>query len=476
MSTNWCAPLKDLKITPELRDFVRDRLAWARICAETSGAPLSPGRIKQAIEQEDRIPGNKIGEATIDRFLKYVADSENPHLSREQKQKARDTTIISLIGFLLEFDYASLSEIQAQGRRSPALAGLSLAQFYPETDPHYTNLKGHYEYYMMVGSAQLMQLTLIIGSPDQQILTTVIRRTLYSVADFLDFVAPRELIANHDFKALSDLIHDEEIHPQNSSVANGIFTLTKDLGFIAFGDRDALFYGLWILSERHQTSETTTGLLFESSQSWTSAITGHRADTSSLPPVALFGQWLPFYPQNIAGTVKPKFASVSPNQHDISSKGGVLNFARNDMANMCREDQMTIAMEEQDIAFQAAWLDCKTPTEKLALALDWAHNQAALEALDLGADVDSLHPDRKLPLMHMIAGLGMEDVIEFILQQGTADLTIKDQFGRLPSSCADRLAHRPDLRDRLAEAQIRQFQAKGLDPWTGQPITNAPQP
>ena len=452
--------LEELTITPELRAFLRAELAIAMTFDGPSGEPWSALAIEKEIKDSKTNPGS----ASDDTILRFRDGTG---------QRARPAALIGIAGFLLEFDYISKGDLEHYSQRGYSRAASALAQVYasdqrPVSADLGTSILGEYRDYRIWGNRRLMATTIVLASPDGgRSLTATEHRAVFVIAELEWFMEETDNLHPSSFHEIPALLQLDETQQDSQSTARGVGVATPELAFLAIGHGETAVRSLITVTEIHRSGEDVCGLRGLRAAEWVGIVDGQVAlpqDSGASAILRKFFARLELYPQGIVAEPMPIIVRERMDALDDGEGRGRLGFMGTASQTMKTKEELIVAAAELDTDIDAALLDCKDATERLILAIEIMRVDKALAALSDGADINAEHPGLGLPMIHAAAALGMRDVVRGMINNEKCDLTVRDRFGRLASSCADNCAEDFLLRDELIAAQTAQFRTSRLDP------------
>ncbi len=452
--------LEKLRITPELRVFLRDELAEVLSYEGPTGETWSPLSIETQINNSDRIPGAASDDA-IRRFVE--GDGE----------RTKRRALIAIAGFLMEFEYITKEDLEQFSRAGYSRAASVVTQLYAplrveEVEALVASLEGEYRDYRLAGRNWLLATTLVLARPSNgRALTVTERREIFRLQEPDWFIEETEDLDPTCFGLIPQLLQEPEGEVFGRTEGRGVGVVTPSLGYLAIGGHQQLAHAVVTFTEVHRLGDDVCGIRAQRSREWMAVNDGapvRRRKTAINAILSKASGNLELYPQGIAVQSMPEFAPEPTDTLDGGERRGRLGFMGPAPGTVKTKDDLIIEAAALDNDIEAVMIECADATERLMAAMELFRPDHALSALDEGADVNALHDGYDLPMIHAAAALGMRQVVRAMIATGRCDLTLRDRFGRLASSCAGMCAGDLILRDELIAAQTVQFRARGIDP------------
>lgn len=454
----------NLKVTAQLRAFLRAELAQVVHFISIDGELWNPHKIAREINDNPDIIGS-ISDDTIVRFL----DEPMRHNSRRAALEA-------IASFLLAFEFISERDLQNYGDASYDRAASALAQLYKHRiDPNFNNtLLGFHRHYQTMGADRLVEWSLTLGSPDAGLsLSAVLGVRVFVIEDLDHLLEATDQLGPGYYSIARDQLSELEADVECN--APGVAALTPTEGFIIIGGDEAALQSVLTVEALYFSAGKFSGAQLALSSQY-AIFSDDIKNPSNAPNEELFRlrsrtARLIFYPQ---GKHVQRLAMFDENNADSlngKQKGRSLSFQGVDDGNMSDKDQFRLEGEQYEFSVEEALAACPDETARLAAAIDMWRADHAVAAIKAGADVNAMHEERDIPMVHAAASLGMSTVIE-AMRERDVDLTVRDRFNRLPSACTGDTENTIPLRDMLAAAQARQLQAKGMQPGAPKPPEN----
>ena len=463
---DWAAELEKVKITTQLRIFLRAELQMAFHFTDENGNDWNPSSVEAQIRKNDNIPGF----ASDDTLRRFVYQG--------YEHKTQRQALLAVMGFLLEFEFITLEDIEGYARAGHERAALSLSQMFASGDgqaqyPNGASLEGSYRSYDFSEDGLLRQVTLSIVQADQgKALTTVLRVVQYHFATEKrsEFLKKTGNLSPQRMPLLTEALDEYESEIESRNVAHGACVAAPGLLFaLAGGDTNPL-YELLVLDQVHATEGSVTGIRANAAKMPLSVADGEAQYSERPKGRPLTGDRLEFYPQDNPVDWMPVIEDEDRSPVKGGDRGDPIKFMSEEPPSdhlrqtLDRTAEILAEADSRGMETTAALQECADATERLLLAIDLHRPDAALAAVQEGAVLNMIHPSYDLPVVHTVAAFGMRKVVMAILERGGVDLTVRDRFGRLASACADNCAEDFALRDMLVKAEITQFREKGIDP------------
>jgi len=458
-----------LRVTPGLRHFVRAELAWLLRTSNPDGIQWSAKLIEREIRDEPAIPGT-VSDDTIRRF---IAD--------QTAQQTKPAAVLTLAGFLVHFEYVSAEHLRRHSCPGNERAAAYLADMFPQAgdrEPILAGLIGVFRSYRWAGAGRLRETILTLaGTEPHAAWTAQLDQRLYVLGDarYLDDGTDNLHPARyHLIPAL--LAEDPNPEPAASVSADGIGVRALPICCLLFGGPEFGTQGLVVVEEIHLAGEQLAGFRAQTKPSWQLYRDGGR-----IPPAVedaeanLVPGMQDFYPQLLPATFVPIVEAIREAGQDSESQSGRFDFSNIRRESMDRRSWQIVEAERLDVEAETALAACASEDERLAVAISLWRTEAAIAAIEAGANVNLVHPRSGLPVAHMAAGFGMRSVLEAMLATGRCDLTVRDQYNRLAHSCAAVGARDVALSDWLMEQQAKQFADRGINPHK-MPLPGTPEP
>lgn len=452
--------LEKLRITPDLREFLRDELAEVLSYEGPAGETWNPLSIEAQINSSDSIPGA----ASDDAIRRFVEGNG---------ERTKRRALIAIAGFMMEFEYVTKEDLEQFSRPGYSRAASALAQLYAslpieEAEALVKSLAGEYRDYRFAGRNWLLATTMVLASPNTgRALTVTERREIFRLQEPDWFIEETEDLDPTCFGLIPQLLQEPEGEVFGRTEGRGVGVITPSLGYLAIGGDQRLAHAVVTFTELHRIGDDVCGIRAQRSRDWMAVNDGAPVRRRETAISALLGKAsgnLELYPQGIAVQSMPEFASKPTGTLDGGERRGRLGFLSAAQGTVKTKDDLIIEAAALDDDIEAVMLECADATERLMAAMELFRPDHALSALDEGAEVNALHDGYDLPMIHAAAALGMRQVVRAMIATGRCDLTVRDRFGRLASSCAGMCAGDLILRDELIAAQTAQFRARGIDP------------
>ena len=449
---------RKLTFTPELRAFLRAELSIAMSFDGPDGDRWSSLSIERWIKQE-KAPGK----ASDDALRRYSRGEE----------KARPPVMTATAAFLLANGFITPEDLDRYNAPGYSRAALAIAQVHAprprSEDLELTRtLLGEYRAYRMWGENTLLSTTLVLASTDEgRTVTSTEHRAVYRLRE-AEWV--RDETANLDpssFRQIPGMLRDDEAECIMSTTGQGFAIATSSLAYIAFGGESSIVQSLLDVNEIHYAADAVCGVRARRTTPWAKVVDKHVTPEKVVAFQALLRRFqsnVEFYPQEISVEKMPDLADMGASAPDDGRGGGQFGFSRGARKDVDPRYKLIAEAQEIEDEIEAVMLACATPTERLIVAIEVFRPDLGLDAIAEGADVNALHTTYELPLVHAAAGLGMRELVRAMISVEGCDLTVRDRYDRLASSCADNCAGDFDLRDELIAAQTAQFRARGIDP------------
>jgi len=445
-----------VKITPQLRAFLRSELAQVVHFYGVDGETWNPHKIAAEIRVNPDIPGSA-SDDTLVRFLSGLM----PHQTRKSALEA-------IAGFLLSFEYISEHDLKTFEHPSYDRAASALADIFKVRSEATQNNKllGTHRSFRTIGRKRLVETALTLGSLDNGAsVSASLSITIYFLDEPEYVLAETEYLHPAQYQWMRDYLLESETEAHMT--APGVAVLTDMTAFaVVGGDKEAI-QGILNIGERHWRDDDFAGMRVSLSPRVLDAQNGALV-SRDLPQteLILLRQGLSrhaLYPQGFDADFLPEFDPDFGPASNGELKGRGLSFQGTADGKMSDKDKFYLQAETEELETEAALARCADETERLALAIDLMRVDHALAAVEAGADINAIHEARKIPMVHAAASLGMRKLVNAMLDRDV-NLTVRDRFSRLPSACADYCAGDFELRDQLAAAQASQFREKGIDP------------
>lgn len=453
----------DYDATPSLREFLRAELS----CVTSFDGPHSDiwnaSSISRSIRESADL-GYSIGEDAITRFL----DPDNPI-------KTQKRNLMAIAAFLLVNEFVTTDDLEHYSKRDYSRPASVLAQLFSagraRTDRTLAKeLVGEYRFYQSYGRERLVETVIVIASPDDgRSLTVKETRAVYVLDDLEALVADTDNLSFNNYWVVRETLDDNLASKQEGFKAHGAGIATDQHLAFLLGGEEQISYGILTVDDVSVDARNRiNGLKGSRLPHWIRSVDGEIDTTrprSHMNRVLadLFSRFI-FYPQRIDATGAPKFASAGDIAKDWKPRDSGLNLMGSPGMDMDELEQWKLEADRVEIEIELALDRCANETERLAVAIELMRVDYAIKAVQNGADVKAEHPTYGLPMIHTAAAHGMRELVRAILEIGKYDLTVRDRFGRLASTCADNCAEDGTLRDELIVAQTAQFREKGIDP------------
>lgn len=449
--------LSRLPITPELRAFLRAELAQVIRFETPDGMQWTPGLI--ALQVKENALAGKISEDTIARFV-----------NKEEDHRIRRPAIVAIAAFLIEFEFIVEDDIRHYAKPTYARAASALAQLFSaeQGGGELTALAGVYRSYRIDGDARLVFSELTLASPDRgRSLSVVERRAAWRLIDTPVFLEETDDLDPRRFSDIPAILAADEDVLEASAFANGVAVRSETALLILTGGGEAALHDATVIFEEHWADGAPFGMRGVRGPERRLFFNGERRAYNApeeLAPLSLGGrERLAYYAHGRKATVMPE---IDKDEYCVYQEniGDSLDFVDSMAKETTRRERILKEAEARDIAFEEALLKCPDETARLALSISAMRNDPGIAAVDAGADLNVLHPQKNLPMIHAAASFGMRRLVRKMMASEACDLTVRDRFMRLASTCADNNAGDFELRDELIDAQIAQFRARGIDP------------
>ncbi|MCP5366729.1 MAG: hypothetical protein H6907_09985 [Hyphomicrobiales bacterium] len=447
------------KASPAMRAFLRAELAYAMLLEDSSGAVWNPSRIANVIQGEKTIPGTA-SDDTIIRFL-------------HNDQKTGPAGLLAFAGFLVFCEYVTREDLDNVGepmevRVARAVADLHADQAGAQVTETLKSLEGVYRAYHLVDRDRLMETALVIASPDEGwslgVKELLRKHVITDPEAFLEDSNDMDPASYGDMPIILES-YGGGIEAKTST--NGVAVVTPALVYAILGGKSDVMNALIPFDEIHYAEHEACGIRARNLDPWLKVVDGQMATREIRDNRHIVERVvnLEFYPQGKVVDRMPKFASDESFGLDGGKRRRGFGFMASATVDMNRRQEILHAAEMHEQEIEEALAACADATERLFVAIRYLRADHALEALkDEEVDLDAVHPGTGLPIIHTVAALGMVKLVRAIIESGKCDLTVRDKFGRLASTCADNCAEDMDLRDELIRAQVQQFRDKALDP------------
>ena len=449
---------RKLAFTPELRVFLRAELSLAMNFDGPDADGWNPRSIERWIKQE------KIsGKASDDAIRRFAAGEDTP----------RRPALTAIAGFLLANDFITAEDLDLFGTPGHSRAALAVAQVHapkprPEDAVVAKAMLGEYRAYRMWGEDRLLSTTLVLATTDDgRTITSTENRALYQLREPRWFLDETDDLNPSRFRLVPRLLQTDEADCEMSTDGQSFAVATPTLAYVAFGGVTSIVQSLLDVNEIHYAADGVCGIRAWRSAPWVKVVAGHVVADRPMAVTAILRRFqglTGLYPQGISVERMPELARTSESRPDDDRGGGRFGFAGDANRDLDRRDKLLSEAQEIEDEIEAAMLACSTPTERLFVAIEIFRPDHGMAAVADGADVNAMHPTFQLPLVHAAAGLGMTQLVRAMIAVEGCDLTVRDHYGRLASSCADNCANNIELRDELIAAQIAQFRVRGIDP------------
>lgn len=455
----------DVKITPQLRTFLRAELAQAVHFEALDGELWNPHKIAAAIRDNPDIPGS----ASDDTIVRFLSDL-SPHQTRRAALEA-------IAGFLLAFDFISERDLRHYGHPSYDRAASAVADLFQSNIDEALNesLLGAHRFFQTMGHERLVEWLLTIGSPDDgQSVSVDLTVAVFQLDDPDYFKEEYEILDPLSYPLVRDYV--QEIEPEVNGTSTGFGVITSSAAFAVIGGDEESLQGVIMIDEMHRHDADHVGMCARYSSGFIRVENGapilRDAPMTELEIARRYAERLTFYPQGKPTERLPKIDADVIDSSNRIQKGRGLTFQGAVDGRMSEKDQTYLEAEQYEMEVEAALAKCPNETARLALSIDLWRVDHAVAAIEAGADVNAIHEKRSIPMVHAAASLGMRKVVDAMLEQDV-DLTVRDRFNRLPSACMGETERTIKLRDDLAAAQAAQFKEKGLDPQRPQSPENS---
>ncbi|MDJ0683493.1 MAG: hypothetical protein QNJ84_02215 [Alphaproteobacteria bacterium] len=468
---DWTAELEALAITPSLRLFLRAEFRLALRLTDDEGRLWSPEKAYREIVEDPDIPG-KTSIATLERFATDTTDAP----------RGKDT-LIAVAGFLIAGEFVVLDDIVNHQRGGADRLAVVLARRFPKAEPEGAGpasppLDGVYRHTFLREPGVLEVSTLTIASvAGGDAMTGVVQLRLFEVSDTDDLMAVTEGLDPQIIGGTAEFVGEHCDDRLLSTSGSGAVIAAPGLAFAVLTGTQDPINELLAIEEVRADADGVTGLRISAPPNTRSFVEDVRSGDRPIGARPYAERDMDFYPQDRPVERLPAFGAAPAADVDSGEGRTTLGFMDDKLPKTLTLTARILAVAtERGVESDAALLDCADATERLITAIDLYRPGDAVDAVRDGALLNILHPSFDLPLIHTAAALGMTDLVVAMLERGDVELAVRDKYGRLASGCAEICADDLDLSDRLLDAEIAQFRAKGRDPRRPRPTEQGRDP
>ena len=453
----------DYDVTPALKAFLRAELEMVMSFEAPDGSKWNNLSVARAINESADIAG-RISDDTITRFR-----------TPGHKQQIRKPALMAIAEFLVRSEFITRADVDHYSKPDYSRAAASLSQIFhaagdaagPELRP---SLTGEYRHYQRYRHNRLLETRLVIASPDDGASLTVSSQRSVTRLDELDWLLDEtDGLHPQHYARIPELIDISDTVSEAQFLSRGAGIATAHIVTFLLGDEEQIDHGVINISDvSFDADHRINGLKGTRTGIWAKSV-GGKIDTdrqtgTGRPAFADLFDRLILYPQGRHLTAMPVFGVAPDGAAEPDAARDDLRFQDTSGKNMSAKERLFMQAENDDLAIDLVLADCPDATARLAAAMNLLCVDHAIAAVRDGAAINGEHRGTGLPFIHTAAALGMRPLADVMIDSGTCDLTVRDRFNRLASTCADHCAEDFALRDKLIAAQIAQFRDKGIDP------------